>query len=60
MHYITIGLLATIIMDQFWIPMPTGLHILANVICFAATAAAYSCLEEIWEEIKDKIRRANR
>ena len=57
MHYITIGLLATVIMDQYWIPMPTGLHILANVLCFGATAAAYSCLEEIWQEIRQRIRR---
>ena len=57
MHYITIGLLATVIMDQYWIPMPTGLHIFANVICFGTTVAAYSCLEELWQEIRQRIRR---
>ena len=45
MHYITIGLLATVIMDQYWIPMPTGLHIFANVLCFGATAVSYTHLD---------------
>lgn len=55
MHYITIGLLATTLLDQAWIPMVANSRILADMISFGVVVVTYMELEGIWKNMKRRI-----
>ena len=60
MHYITIGLLATALMEQVWIPLPLGTHIMAAILSFGIAIVAYGELESLRDRIRQRIRKEKR
>lgn len=52
MHYITIGLLATALLDQAWIPMAAGARVLCDLIAFGVTVVTYAGLEDVEKNLK--------
>lgn len=52
MHYITIGLLATALLDQAWIPMAAGARVLCDLIAFGVTVVTYAALENVEKNLR--------